>query len=209
MKCPLLPLPAGIAFLACATVSFARPVAGRASVSAEGPRGGSYDASAAHVGRFGTASVNAEGPRGATYDATANRAGRYRGTSVNAEGVHGGSVSASSSTWSGYRSGFVYSGGTYHSANVVVNKAYVAPVGAYAGWTVVAVPAYVAYPQFATYPVEVAVQVQLKQLGYYGGEIDGQIGLGTQKAIAKYQAAEGLAVTGTITQAVVKSLHIS
>ncbi len=210
MKSRLLALPAGLALLlAGATVSFSRPVAGRASVSAEGPRGGSYEASGARVGRFGTGSVSAEGPRGASYDATVNRAGRYRSTDVNATGVHGGSVSASSATWSGYRSGYVYRGGAYHSANVVVNKTYVAPVGVYAGWAVVVAPAFIVYPQFATYPVEVAVQVQLKQLGYYGGPVDGDIGPGTQKAIAKYQAAQGIAVTGTITQALVASLKIS
>ncbi len=72
-----------------------------------------------------------------------------------------------------------------------------------------ALPAFVTYPQFATYPVEVAVQAQLKKLGYYGGTVDGVVGPGTQKAIAKYQAAEGLAVTGTITPALLKSLGIS
>jgi hypothetical protein len=232
-----LPLTVGIVLLfggAAAHVAQARPGAGRASVSREGPRGGSVDAQGGHVGRFGAGSVeaegpnggsvdaqvahagrfgkgsvNAEGPNGGTYDASATLAGRYRTGSVDATGVNGGSVSRSATTWTGYRSGYVYRGGTYQAANVVVNKAYVAPVGVYAGWSIVALPAYVAYPQFATYPVEVAVQVQLKQLGYYGGDIDGQIGPGTQKAIAKFQAAQGLAVTGQINQATLKALGIS
>jgi hypothetical protein len=190
-------------------ISQARPRAGRGSVDYEGPRGGSIDASGGHVGRFGAGSVSAEGPNGGTYDASGARAGRYRTGSATATGPNGGSVSASGSAWTGYRTGYVYRGGVYQSANVVVNKAYVAPVGAYAGWSVVALPAFVAYPQFATYPVEVAVQAQLKKLGYYGGEVDGVVGPGTQKAIAKYQAAEGLAVTGTITPALLKSLGIS
>lgn len=182
---------------------------GTGSVDAEGPRGGTYDASDTRVGRFGTGSVNAEGPNGASYDASATRAGRYRQTDVNAEGVNGGSVSRTTTTWTGYRAGYVYRDGIYQPANIVVNTAYVAPVGVYAGWTVIARPAYVVYPQFATYPVEVAVQVQLKQLGYYGGPIDGDHGPMTSAAISKYQAAEGLAVTGTITQALLKSLGIS
>jgi len=191
------------------TISQARPRAGRGSVDYEGPRGGSIDASGGHVGRFGAGSVSAEGPNGGTYDASGARAGRYRTGSANATGPNGGSVSASGSTWNGYRTGYVYRGGVYQPANVVVNKTYVAPVGAYAGWSVVALPAFVVYPQFATYPVEVAVQAQLKKLGYYGGAVDGVVGPGTQKAIAKYQAAEGLAVTGTITPALLKSLGIS
>jgi len=237
MKSLLLPLPIGCALLLAgvtADVASARPRAGggsfsaegarggsieaqgghvgrfgRGSVEAEGPNGGTYDASTTQAGRFGRSSASAEGPNGGTYDASRARAGGYHTSSVDAQGVHGGSVSGSSSTWTGYRSGYVYRGGTYQSANVVVNKAYVAPVGAYAGWTVIAAPAYVVYPQFATYPVEVAVQVQLKQLGYYGGEIDGQLGPASQKAIAKFQSAQGLAVTGQINQATLKALGIS
>lgn len=182
---------------------------GTGSVEAEGPRGATYDASGTRVGRFGTGSVSAEGVNGATYDASATRAGGYRATSVNAESVNAGSVSRSTTTWTGYRAGYVYRGGVYQPANVVVNAAYIAPVGVYAGWSIIARPAYVAYPQFATYPVEVAVQVQLQQLGYYGGPIDGYHGPMTSAAISKYQAAQGLAVTGTITQALLTSLGIS
>lgn len=237
MKIRFLPRVVGVGFLiGCAAldVSQARPRAGRGSVDYEGPRGGSVDASGGHVGRFGAGSVSAEGPNGGTYDASGARAGRfgagsasatgpnggsyeasgaragrYRTGSVDATGPNGGSVSASGSAWTGYRTGYVYRGGVYQPANVVVNRAYVAPVGAYAGWSVVALPAYVVYPQFATYPVEVAVQVQLKKLGYYGGDIDGQLGPASQKAIAKFQAAQGLAVTGQINQATLKALGIS
>lgn len=176
------------------------------SVSAEGPNGGTYDASGTRVGRYGTGSVSAEGPNGGSYDASGTRAGRYSTGGVNAEGPNGGTASAS---WSGYRSGYVYTGGVYRQANVVVNRAYVAPVGVYAGWTIVTQPYYVAYPAYATYPVEISVQVQLQRLGYYGGPIDGDIGAQTQKAIAKYQADNGLPPTGQINQALLKSLKIT
>ncbi len=182
---------------------------GAGSVEAEGPNGGTYDASTTRAGRFRNTSVEAQGANGATYDATRTQAGRYRSTDGNAVGMNGGAVSATSATWTGYRAGYVYRGGTYQAANVVVNTAYVAPVGAFAGYSVVALPVYVAYPQFATYPVEIAVQVQLKQLGYYGGEIDGQIGPGTQKAIAKFQQAQDLPVTGQINQATLQALGIA
>ncbi len=144
MKFRLRSLPAGTALLlactAAADIASARPVAGRASVSAEGPRGGSYEASGARVGRFGAGSVSAEGPHGGTYGASVERGGPYHSANVSAEGPNGGSVSRSSTTWTGYRSGYVYRSGVYHSANVVVNTAYVAPVGVYAGWSVIALP---------------------------------------------------------------------
>ncbi len=178
-------------------------------VSATGPNGGTYDASGARAGRYSTGSASATGPNGGTYDASRQSYGRYSQGTVNATGPNGGSYSAAGASWNGYRSGYVYRGGAYYPANVVVNKAYIAPVGAYAGWTVITQPYYVTYPVYATYPVEVAVQVQLQRLGYYGGAIDGQIGPSTQAAIAKFQSQNGIAVTGTITQALLKTLHIS
>lgn len=182
--------------------------AGAGSVSAEGPNGGTYDASGARVGRFGAGSASATGPNGGTYDASAARAGRYGTASVNATGPNGGTVNKSATTWNGYRAGYVYTGGVYRPANVVVNTAYVAPIGAYAGWSIMTKPYYVTYPTYATYPVEVAVQVELQRLGYYNGPIDGSVGPQTQKAIAKYQSLNGLPATGTINQALLKSLSI-
>lgn len=178
------------------------------SVEAEGPRGGTYDASGTQVGRFGTGSVNAEGPNGGSYDASATRAGRFTTGSVDAEGPNGGTVSRTATTWSGYRSGYVYTGGVYRPANVVVNTAYVAPLGVYAGWSVIARPYYITYPVYATYPVEVSVQVELERRGYYDGPIDGKIGPQTQKAIAKYQSQNGLPANGQINEALLKSLNI-
>jgi len=188
--------------------AMARPRAGGFNVSREGPNGGSVDAEGVRVGRFGTGSVSAEGPNGGTYDASGTRVGRFGTGSVNAEGPNGGTVSRSSTTWNGYRSGYIYRGGVYRPANVVVNTAYVAPIGIYAGWSVIARPYYITYPVYATYPVQVSVQVELQRKGYYGGPIDGDIGPQTQKAIAKYQSQNGLPVNGQINEALLKSLHI-
>lgn len=182
---------------------------GAGSVEATGPNGGTYDASGARFGRWGAGSVSAEGPNGGTYDASGVRAPGYRSGSVSATGPNGGSYSAIGTAWGGYRSGYVYTGGVYRPANIVVNTAYVAPLGVYAGWTVVTQPYYVTYPIYATYPVQVAVQVQLQRQGYYNGPIDGSVGPQTQAAIAKYQSLNGLPATGQINQALLKSLNIS
>jgi len=53
-----------------------------------------------------------------------------------------------------------------------------------------------------------AVQDALAQRGYYSGAIDGQIGPESSRAIARYQADNGLAVTGNITQSLLQSLGI-
>jgi len=43
-----------------------------------------------------------------------------------------------------------------------------------------------------------AVQEQLAQQGYYGGEIDGIFGAGTRRAVVRYQSDHGLRVTGNL-----------
>ena len=214
--------------------SWAGRRAGGGSVSREGPNGGSVDAEGGHVGRFGAGSVEATGPNGGTYDAQGAHAGRYgagsssatgpNGGTYNADTVHspgytsrnvsatganGGTYNASATSYNGYRSGYYYTGGTYHQANIAVNTVYVAPVGVYAGYSVMTQPYYVTYPQYATYPVEVAVQVELQRQGYYVGTIDGVIGPSSQQAITKYQAANGLPPTGNINKALLTSLHIT
>lgn len=186
---------------------------GQSSVSVDGADGGSYDAQRNRAGRFGSSSVNAEGPNGASYDANSVRAGRVRAGSVDAQGPNGGSVSAAGARVAPYRSvpfrsGYVYTNGAYRAATVNVNTLYVAPLGIYAGWNVLARPTYVSYPAFATLPVEVSVQVELKDRGYYGGPIDGDIGPVTEASISRYQAANGLAVNGTINKALLVSLGI-
>jgi len=191
------------------STAFAGPRAGSFSGSREGRNGGSIEAEGTRFGRFASGSVEATGPNGGTYDASATRAGRFGTATVDATGPNGGAVNRTVTGWSGYRSGDVYRNGAYAPANVVVNSAYVAPLGVYAGWSVLARPYYVTYPVYATYPVEVSVQVELERKGYYGGPIDGLIGPGTQKAIAKYQSDNGLPPTGKINEALLKSLGIT
>jgi len=180
----------------------------RGGASFEGARGGSISAEGESYGRYRSGSVQAEGPRGGTYDASGTQVGRYGAGSVSATGADGRSYSASGESFSGYRSGYVYSGGVYRPASVTANALYVAPVGVYAGLNVYTQPYYVTYPVYATYPVETAVQVQLARQGFYTSDIDGIVDKATSKAISKYQAANGLAITGTINKALLVSLGV-
>ncbi len=187
---------------------------GQSNVDIDGADGGTYDADRQRAGRFSSSNVSAEGPDGASYDADTTRAGRFRSGSVDAQGPDGGSVSASGASVAPYRAapfrqGYVYTGGGYRAASITVNTLYVAPVGVYAGWNVFVKPVYVGYPAFATLPVEVSVQVELTDRGDYNGPIDGDVGPVTEAAISKYQSENGLAVTGTINQALLVSLGIS
>lgn len=54
----------------------------------------------------------------------------------------------------------------------------------------------------------VAVQRALSRQGYYSGPIDGDIGSGSRRAIARYQAANGLGVTGNVDRALLYSLGL-
>jgi peptidoglycan hydrolase-like protein with peptidoglycan-binding domain len=54
-----------------------------------------------------------------------------------------------------------------------------------------------------------SVQSKLKQLGYYDGMVDGQIGSQTAAAIRRYQIAERLKVTGQMNSQTLRSLGIS
>jgi peptidoglycan hydrolase-like protein with peptidoglycan-binding domain len=56
--------------------------------------------------------------------------------------------------------------------------------------------------------VSIEVQTVLQQQGYYEGPIDGVVGPGTQAAIAAYQQANGLRVTGTITRGLLVDLGV-
>ncbi len=53
------------------------------------------------------------------------------------------------------------------------------------------------------------VQADLARDGYYNGPVDGLVGPGTQAAIAAYQRDNGLRVTGTITNGLLRSLGIA
>lgn len=57
-------------------------------------------------------------------------------------------------------------------------------------------------------PVSVQVQAALQQQGYYQGPVDGVIGPHTQAAIAAFQQANGLPVTGTITPGLLSDLGV-
>ena len=53
-----------------------------------------------------------------------------------------------------------------------------------------------------------AVQSQLLSLGYYNGSIDGVFGPSTRDAVAKYQIANHLNVTGSLSPDTIQSLGV-
>ena len=57
--------------------------------------------------------------------------------------------------------------------------------------------------------VVLSAQRKLKQLGFYDGVIDGQMGSQTAAAIRRYQIAEKLNVTGEMNPATLRRLGIS
>ena len=54
----------------------------------------------------------------------------------------------------------------------------------------------------------IAVQRALADIGYYNGDIDGEIGPGSQHAIANYQRDNGMRPTGLINDRLLESLGI-
>lgn len=57
-------------------------------------------------------------------------------------------------------------------------------------------------------PTVQAVQSQLTQLGYYNGPVDGVFGPATRDAVAKYQIAKQLSVTGSLSPDTMQSLGL-
>lgn len=57
-------------------------------------------------------------------------------------------------------------------------------------------------------PTVQAAQTQLTQLGYYGGSIDGIFGPSTRDAVARYQIAKQLNVTGSLSSDTLQSLQL-
>lgn len=55
---------------------------------------------------------------------------------------------------------------------------------------------------------DIAVQRALARAGYYQGPLDGEIGPQSSRAIARYQSAQGLRVTGQINQSLLQSLGL-
>lgn len=158
--------------------------------------------------RFGGGSVSATGPNGGSIDASGGRVGRFGAGKVTVTGPNGNTATRVSAGFTGYRRGYVYRGGIYHSAPVTVNTLYVAPLGVYAGWKVLARPAYIACAPFATYPIEVAAQIELKNRGYYSGSIDGIIGKMTKSAIRQFQNDHRIAVTGALNKPTLVALKV-
>lgn len=70
-------------------------------------------------------------------------------------------------------------------------------------------PVYTGYASLTPDRVAVQVQRQLQRDGYYAGPIDGSIGPMTRRALAAFQADNGLAVTSAIDQPTLSMLGIS
>jgi hypothetical protein len=91
--------------------------------------------------------------------------------------------------YSGYNNYYSYYGGYPYSG--YSRYSYYTPTYRYGGSTVA------------------AVQQRLGRLGYYHGAVDGVIGPQTRNAIAAFESRNGLAVDGTIDQAVLNRLGLS
>lgn len=55
---------------------------------------------------------------------------------------------------------------------------------------------------------EYRAQLRLRQLGFYHGRVDGQIGPMTQRAIARYQRSRHLRITGWLDVRTLRSLGV-
>lgn len=55
---------------------------------------------------------------------------------------------------------------------------------------------------------KVRAQLRLRQLGFYRGPIDGDIGYGTRRAIARFQRHYGLPATGWLDSRTLRALRI-
>ena len=62
--------------------------------------------------------------------------------------------------------------------------------------------------RFRNRSVTLRVQAVLYAYGYYNGPLDGIIGENTNIAITKYQRANGLTITGTLSDELIKSLQL-
>ena len=130
------------------------------------------------------------------------------GTTQNGNTFNASATKVNNQAFDGYRTGFYYHNGVYNPVNLIPYMGYVAPEGLYAGWSIITQPGYIDYPAYATCPVETAVQIQLAKLGYYDGDIDGNIDSVAQ-AISAYQQQNQMPVTGTITGELLTKLGIS
>jgi len=127
----------------------------------------------------------------------------FGGSSKNSAGARGYKYAFGSHPGWNTNRGYAWNGHHYRWFN---NAWYIVdPFGYYAGY-----PNYGGYGgAYDSSDLPSRVQNALEAAGYYNGPIDGIIGNGTRGAIAAYQHDYGLAVTGTITPALVNSLGIS
>lgn len=63
-------------------------------------------------------------------------------------------------------------------------------------------------PVYRPSSTSASVQAALARRGYYHGPIDGDIGPGSRRAIARYQADHGLRPTGLITSSLLSALRL-
>jgi len=61
---------------------------------------------------------------------------------------------------------------------------------------------------YSNHSIEMRVQIELRDRGYYRGPIDGDVGYGTRRAIVQYQGEHHLRVTGQINDALLSSLRL-
>jgi hypothetical protein len=87
------------------------------------------------------------------------------------------------------------------------------PYDYYPGYYADAEPYYYNEGVYSDTPVQdpkvSAVQTDLTQKGYFNGPIDGIYGPATRDAVAKYQIAKGLDVTGSLSPGTLQSLGLS
>jgi hypothetical protein len=126
---------------------------------------------------------------------------------VNARTAGGKDYDATVAGPDGYRAGYIWQNGEYVAVDCEPWAAYLAPFGAWAGWSVVTQPDYLDYPAYASFPVETAVEIALQKLGLYDGPIDGNAA-SCASAIEEYQTQNSMAVTGTITPELLTALGI-
>jgi Putative peptidoglycan binding domain len=59
-----------------------------------------------------------------------------------------------------------------------------------------------------SYRTKLRAQARLRQLGFYRGPIDGDIGPGTRRAISRFQHHYGLPVTGWLDNRTLRALRV-
>ncbi len=139
-------------------------------------------------------------------DTTVTRTGEDT-ANVNVRTINGKDYDATVVGPDGFRAGYVWRDGGYVAVDCDPFVPYLAPFGAFAGWSIVTQPDYIQYPVYTTYPVETAVEIALQKLGLYEGPIDG-LAASCAGAIEQYQSQNNMEVTGAITPDLLTALGI-